>query len=79
MTKADLLEKYTTAYRIIRSERAMRERVFPEGHPRRVEKLQEMDKLLEVLDWMKDELKLHLEPEYEQPALIDVPKPVTYN
>lgn len=75
MTEKELREKYNAAYRIIKRERVWRERLFAR-HYQRDEKLAEMDRLLEIVDWMKDQLKDHLEPEYEQPRLLDVGSPI---
>lgn len=78
MTKAELETKYKAAYRILYRERKMREYVFAEGDPRREAKLAEIDTLMKVLEEFKDEIKQGLEPDYEQPALLDVPKRATY-
>lgn len=78
MTSDELRAKFTTATRIAKAERAMRDRVFPEGHPKRDEKLREMDRLLEILIEFKDELKQHVGTGFEQPTLLDVPRKAEY-
>lgn len=77
MTSNELRAKYNTAYRIIWRERKMREQVFREGDPRREEKLREMDRLLEIVTALKDELKQRM-VETEQPRLLDVPRRSQY-
>jgi hypothetical protein len=72
MTYDQLKANYTAAYRIIMRERAMRDRVFAKDAEKREEKIAEMDKLLELIDDLKNELKKHIAPETEQPRLIDV-------
>ena len=52
--------------------------VFPPGNPRHDEKLAEMDRLLEIVTQLKDELKERLDAEYEQPRLLDVPRRAEY-
>lgn len=78
MTKDELKAKYSTVYRTLHRERAMRDRVFREGHPQREAKLAEMDVALAILEEMKDEIKRGMEPDFEQPVLLDVPKRATY-
>lgn len=73
MTQDELRTKYNAAYRIVIRERAMRNAVFPVGHPQRDEKLAEIDKLLGIVTELKDALKPHCEPVFEQPKLLDVP------
>ena len=58
MTVVELKLMFERCQRTIRSERAMRARVFADGHPQRDEKLAEMDQLLADVIAMKDELKL---------------------
>ena len=41
-------------------------------------KIAEMDRLLDIVTALKDELKKHVSNGYEQPALIDVPKRTEY-
>lgn len=79
MTNDELKAKYITAYRIVRRERKKREWVFRNDPAALAQKLGEMDELLGILTAFKDELKEHMGEEYEQPALLDVPKKATYN
>lgn len=78
MTLDELRSKYNVAYRIVHRERAMRERFFPHGNEKREEKLREMDRLLEILGELKDELKERMEASPEQPRLLDVPRRASY-
>lgn len=78
MTGDELRAKYTVAYKIISRERKMREHVFRNDPVARKQKLEEMDRLLEIVTEFKDELKEHVGATYEQPALIDVPKRTEY-
>jgi hypothetical protein len=78
MTEAELRALYNEAYRIVQHERRMREQVFKPGHPRREEKLLEMDKLLAILTTLKDALKPHCDAGLEQPRLLDVPRKAEY-
>jgi hypothetical protein len=71
MTYEQLKANYTVAYRIIVRERALRDNVFATSDERDAD-MAEMDKLLEILDDMKNFCKLHVDPEPEQPRLIDV-------
>jgi hypothetical protein len=73
MTESELRAKYIQAYRIIKQERRMRERVFRDKPDMLPSKLVEMDMLLTLLTEFKDELKAHCEPGVEQMALIDPP------
>lgn len=73
MTSDELRQRFATGYRIIARERAMRNRVFPEGHPQRTQKLQEIDELLMIYIELKNELKERLlAEEYRQEKLLDV-------
>lgn len=78
MTLDELKATYTVAYKIIRRERAMRDRVFAENQEKRHAKMAEMDILLELIDTMKDELKKYLVSEPEQAPLIEVPRKTEY-
>jgi len=78
MTKDELRAKFGVAYTIIERERRMWERVLVEGDPRRDEKLNEIDRLLEIVTELKDELKRRMEGEMEQPRLLDVPRRESY-
>lgn len=73
MTQDELRAKFGVAYKIITREKRWRNHVFPDGHPKREEKLREMDRLLEVLTELKDALKPHCEAAMEQAPLLDVP------
>lgn len=72
MTLEELKAKYDTAQKIIRSERAMRDRVFANNQHKREAKMHEMDVLMEIIVDMKDELKKHIGSGPEQPTLLDV-------
>ena len=78
MTMDELRSKFKVAYKIIDDERKMRAQVFKEGHPKREEKLREMDRLLEIMTEMKDVIKADLESKPEQPTLLDVPRRAKY-
>ena len=78
MTKDELKAKFEDGYRIIKAERKWRDKVFPPGHEQRDKKLGDMDKLLGILTEFKDEIKQGMEPDFEQPSLLDVPKRATY-
>lgn len=78
MTYEELKAKYTVAYRIITKERAMRDRVFAANAEKRQEKMAEMDKLLEIVDDLKDELKKYIGSGPEQATLLDVVREVKY-
>lgn len=74
-TTTELRERYEAAVKIARAEKRMRQHVFRNQPATLAAKMAEMDTLLDTLAWLKDELKPHCEPEYEQPALLDVPHP----
>jgi hypothetical protein len=78
MNYEQLKATYTAAYRIIMRERAMRDKVFAANQDKREVKMAEMDKLLEIIDTLKDELKKYITPEMEQPNLLDAPRKVEY-
>ena len=78
MTSDELRAKFNTAYKIISRERKWREHVFRNDPIALKQKVAEVDKLLSILVEMKDELKPHVEPSFEQPALLDVPKKADY-
>ena len=79
MTYEQLKANYAAAYRIILRERSMRDKVFAADQHKREAKIAEMDKLLEIIDTLKDELKKYIKPEMEQPALLDAPRKVEYS
>jgi hypothetical protein len=74
MTENELRALYTEAVKIVRAERRMRAYVFRGNEPMLTAKLAEMDRLLFILEQMKDALKVQVEA--EQMALI--PPPVRY-
>lgn len=81
MTLEELKASYTVAYKIIMRERAMRAHpspTFSNVRQHREEYVGEMDKLLEIVDDMKDELKKRMLAEPEQATLLDVVREVTY-
>lgn len=78
MTLEELKANYTVAYKIIMRERAMRDRVFSADSDKRQAKMAEMDKLLEIVDDLKDELKKHIGSGPEQPTLLDVVREARY-
>lgn len=78
MTGDELRAKFGVAYKIIMRERNMRDRVFPAGHPKRDEKLAEIDRLLEIVQEFKNELKVRVGDDYEQPTLLDAPRKAGY-
>jgi hypothetical protein len=79
MTESELRAKFETAYRIIQRERKLRVFVFAHDPITLKAKLAEIDKLLEIVTELKDELKAHVEPEYEQSALLDLPRKADYS
>lgn len=72
MTLEELKAKYTVAHKIIKSERAMRDKVFANNQEKRTAKMAEMDVLMEIIVEMKDELKKYIGDEPEQATLLDV-------
>lgn len=78
MTRDELRAKFNTGFKIIARERRMREHVFRNDPVAKEQKLREIDLLLEILTEIKDELKERMGGDYEQPALLDVPKRATY-
>lgn len=78
MTEEQLRSDFEEARASILRERRMRASVFPPGHPDREKRVGEMDRLLDILVRWKDALKEHVEPTYQQPALIDVPARTKY-
>lgn len=78
MTLDELKTKYTEAVKTVKAERKMREWVFRGDADKMAKKVAEMDTLLDTLEEMKDALKAHLEPGYEQVSLIDVAQPAKY-
>jgi hypothetical protein len=78
MTSDELRARFSSAYKIIQRERRWREHVFRNDPIALKQKLAEMDRLLAIVTELKDELKPHCEPSFEQPALLDVPKKADY-
>jgi len=78
MTSDELRSKFNTAYKIIQRERKWRVHVFRNDPIALKQKLTEMDRLLEIVTELKDELKPHCEPSLEQPRLLDAPKKADY-
>lgn len=78
MTQDELRAQFGVLYKTLTRELRWRERVFPEGHPQREEKLREIKRALEIVDGWKDELKELLPKSYEQPPLLDVPPRTQY-
>ena len=68
----ELRKRYTQAVKILRAERAMRERVFRADPVKRVAKVAEIEDVLATLAWIKDVLKASglVEPESIQGELI---------
>lgn len=69
MTLTELRALYSEAVRIVRAERRMRSYVFRDKPEVMEAKLREMDRLLVILEQIKDAAKAEL----EQPKLLDVP------
>lgn len=78
MTLDDLQRKFTRATRIATAEKKQREWVFRNDPARLRAKTAEMDELIAILVEFKGELKALLEPEFEQPRLLDVPRNAEY-
>ncbi len=73
MTLDELRTEYIACVKILRAERAMRQRAFGVAEPdKAARKVAEMDRVLSLLERMKDQLKADL-AQPEQPRLIDVP------
>lgn len=70
MTVDELRALYTEAVRIVRAERRMRSYVFRDKPEVMEAKLREMDRLLDILEQIKDAAKAEL----EQATLLDVPR-----
>ena len=71
MTEQELRNHYKTAYRVLAGERMMRLQVFPEGHPKRAQKLGEIDSAMAAISAMKNFAKQHTTPDTHQAALFD--------
>lgn len=79
MTNLDELRaEYVACVKILRAERAMRERVFGVAEPAKAaKKVGEIDRVLRLLETMKDLAKEEL-AQPEQPMLLDVPTKMIY-
>lgn len=73
MTEHELYVTYKLLYQFITSERLMRLKVFPEGHPQRKRKIAACDDAIYALTVLKDFCKEHVEPSPRQGALLDAP------
>ena len=78
MTNDELRAKYNVAYKIIYRHRKFWAGAADSGLVAAEEKVKEMDRLLEVLKELKDELKARLESEPTQPRLLDAPQRAKY-
>lgn len=72
MTFDELRTDYIKAIRIVRAEKEMRRKVFRNDPGQQALKVAEMNVLEDILTRMKEALKPHCEPVYEQPALLEV-------
>jgi hypothetical protein len=70
MNVDELRALYTEAVRIVRAERRMRSYVFRDKPEVLEAKLREIDRLLDILEQLKDAAKAEL----EQAMLLDVPR-----
>lgn len=78
MTLDELRAEYTACVKILRAERAMRERVFGVAEPaKRDKKVGEIDRVIQLLESMKDLAKDQLAVP-EQAQLLDVPPKRVY-
>ena len=73
MTQDELRQLYTEAVKIARAERKMRDYVFRDRPDMQRAKVAEIDRLLHILEQLKDVAKTACDPEYEQVTLLDVP------
>jgi len=70
LTLEALREEYTACVRILKAERAMRDRVFGTAEPvRAVQKMAEIDRVLRLLEALKDIAKEHVPT--ERPSLFE--------
>lgn len=74
MMTTDLRALFDEAQRIIKRERAARWYVFRDQPEKQAAKVGEMDRLMQIIVQIKDELKTHMQPDVEQATLLDVPK-----
>lgn len=88
LTLADLQILYNRLYRFLAAEEEMRKLVFPQSHPKRMEKLtanaQAIADLIKLKDILKEQFKIAFPdpPDFSrgeqiavQPRLLDVPPP----
>jgi hypothetical protein len=78
MTETELRQLYTDAYKIAQRERKARMFVFRDNAAVLDAKVREMDRLLKILAQLKDALKPHCDPDFDQPRLLDVPRKADY-
>lgn len=78
MTTDELRAQFNVAYNIIWRERKAWASVAERGHAAGLEKMQEMDRLLEIVTGFKDELKVAIDARPTQPRLLDAPQRPTY-
>lgn len=79
MNLVELQDLYTEAVHIARAEKRMRLYVFRNQPDKLKAKVGEMDRLLYLLEQIKDVAKLAVDDSYEQPTLLDVPRKASYN
>lgn len=80
-TRDALRAAYKRILRTLRTERAMRDRVFPLGNPKRDQKLADIEQAIADLATLGEGLRSELDvqaPEAVQEKLIDVPQPGAY-
>jgi hypothetical protein len=78
MTQDELRRLYTEAVKIARAELRQRQWVFRDRPDMLKAKVAEIERLLLILETMKDALKPYVDAEFEQPALLDVPRKGEY-
>lgn len=78
MTQDELKALYTEAVKIARAEKRMRLYVFASKPDKLAAKIGEMDRLLYILEQLKDVAKLSVDDAFEQPKLLDVPRKASY-
>lgn len=78
MTTDELRAQWNEAYRIIWRERRAWAAVAEKGHAVGLEKMKEMDRLLEIMTGFKDELKEVMEAQPTQPRMLDAPQRAKY-
>lgn len=78
MNLVELQDLYTEAVKIARAEKRMRLWVFRNQPDKLKAKIGEMDRLLYLLEQLKDAAKRGVDDGYEQPTLLDVPRKAEY-